>query len=107
MELHQVPIAYAYAYDQVPIAYAYAYDKVPIVYDLSKTLCMGLKTKVVCISRSSNFHHQGIPNNCKVSKILGLFVSVGRKASEHPHLPHLDNMGGNCSKANSSSTQYL
>ena len=51
MELHQVPIAYAYAYDQAPIAYdqapidydqapidyAYAYDQVPIAYDLSKT----------------------------------------------------------------------
>ena len=36
MELHQVPIAYAYAYDQVPIA-----------YDLSKTPGMGLKTKII------------------------------------------------------------
>ena len=44
---------------------AYAYDQVPIAYDLSKTPGMGLTTKVVCISRSSNFHHQGIPN-CKV-----------------------------------------
>ena len=103
LELHQAPIAYTYAYDQAPIAYAYAYDQVPIAYALSKSPCMGLKTKVFHVDPIFTIRESRIVKFAKFLDCLFLLKDGEGASTPAPSGQH----GGQLFQANSSSTQYL